>query len=441
MASKEHVNLLSQGVDGWNEWRRKHPDVRPEFSGVTFREANLVGAELNGGDFRDTRFVDTQLYGANLRAADFTSTQSPVSAHILSVRGFEEVHDYRGGADLGGTDLSCADLSGANLSEANLRRASLERATLDQASLRRTDLFRANLSGADLSYADLREATLVDATIAPSVWQHDIHFGSGSYVGTNSYGIIVSYAEFDDEGSESKITPNLMGANLRGADLRSTTLVEANLEGADLTGCHVYGISAWGLRMSGATQKDLVITAPGEPVVTVDDLEVAQFVHLMLNNGKIRNVIDTITSKAVLILGRFTAPRKEILDSLKDQLRRRGYLPIMFDFDGPASRNLTETVSTLAHLARFIVADISDAKSIPQELMRIVPSLPSVPVQPLIQSSHTEYGMFKDFRDYPWVLQPYVYDDPSQLLASLEQQIIRPAAEKADEIRARRATS
>ena len=32
-------------------------------------------------------------------------------------------------------------------------------------------------------------------------------------------------------------------------------------------------------------------------MVTVDDLEVAQFVYLMLNNRKIRNVIDTIGKK------------------------------------------------------------------------------------------------------------------------------------------------
>ena len=43
-----------------------------------------------------------------------------------------------------------------------------------------------------------------------------------------------------------------------------------------------------------------------EPKVTVDNIEVAQFIYLLLHNGKIRDVIDTVTSKAVLILGRFT---------------------------------------------------------------------------------------------------------------------------------------
>src|SRR5215207_2029801 len=34
----------------------------------------------------------------------------------------------------------------------------------------------------------------------------------------------------------------------------------------------------------------------GEPEITVDNIEVAQFVYLLLHNEKIRDVIDTITS-------------------------------------------------------------------------------------------------------------------------------------------------
>jgi len=70
-------------------------------------------------------------------------------------------------------------------------------------------------------------------------------------------------------------------------------------------------------------------------------LEVAQFVYLLLNNQRIRHVIDTITSKIVLILGRFTHERKAVLDALRDELWKPDYLPILFDFDKPASRDLT----------------------------------------------------------------------------------------------------
>ena len=109
----------------------------------------------------------------------------------------------------------------------------------------------------------------------------------------------------------------------------------------------------------------MVITRPYEQVITVDNLDMAQFIYLLLHNEKIREVIDTITSKAVLILGRFTPARKIVLDAMQEELRRRNYLPILFDFEKPASRDLTETISTLAHMARFIIDDLTEAKSIP----------------------------------------------------------------------------
>ena len=80
-------------------------------------------------------------------------------------------------------------------------------------------------------------------------------------------------------------------------------------------------------------------------------MRVAQFVYLLLHNEKIRDVIDTITSKAVLILDCFTDERKAVLDALREELRKRNYLPILFDFNVPATRDITETVSLLARMA------------------------------------------------------------------------------------------
>jgi hypothetical protein len=206
-------------------------------------------------------------------------------------------------------------------------------------------------------------------------------------------------------------------------------LLHTDLRHANLSGCRVYGVSAWDVELDGADQRGLVITPPNEPAITVDDLEVAQFLYLLLKNRQIRKVVDTVTAKAVLILGRFTAERKRALDAMRDAFRAHDLLPIVFDFQGPDSRDLTETVRTLAHLSRFIVADLTDARSVIQELTTIVPQLPSVPVLPVIHDSDDPWAMFAGLRRYPWVLDPYRYNSEDALIAAIPYYVIARADE------------
>lgn len=153
----------------------------------------------------------------------------------------------------------------------------------------------------------------------------------------------------------------------------------------------------------------MIITKEGNPEITVDNIELAQFLYLMINNRNLRSIINTITSKVVLILGNFSPERKKILDNIRNQLRNYNLIPVMFDFDGPQSRNLTETVITLASMSKFIIADISLPRSIPHELATLVKEFPSVAVYPIIQGNETEYGMFQDLAIYPWVKEVIRY--------------------------------
>jgi hypothetical protein len=176
-----------------------------------------------------------------------------------------------------------------------------------------------------------------------------------------------------------------------------------------------------------ANQQNLLITPESQPEITVDNIEVAQFVYLLLHNEKVRDVIDTITSKVVLILGRFTQERKPVLEALREELRQRKYVPILFDFEKPRSRDTDETITLLARMARFVVADITDAKSVLQELRAIVPDLPSVPVQPIILAQQEEPGMFDFYRNRPSFLNIHCYTGQKQLIADLGEKVIRPA--------------
>ena len=314
-------------------------------------------------------------------------------------------------------DLCKANLVGANLSEVDLKSAILEEANLSGANLAKASLYGADLWSADLSGANLIGAILIDAIL----------------IDANFDGADLTEA---DLGESELFQANLNDADLTAADLSLASLVETTITGARLTGCRIYGISAWGLMMNDETeQKDLIITPEEHPIVTVDDIEIAQFIYLLLHSNKMRQVIDTLTAKTVLILGRFTPKRKAILDSIREELRKHDYVPLMFDFKEPLNRDFRETISILARISRFVIVDITNAKSIPAELELIVPFLPSVPIMPLALGSSKGYALFDSLRRYPWVIEPYRYGSQEELIGSLVNRVIAPAEAKVKELK------
>jgi hypothetical protein len=311
--------------------------------------------------------------------------------------------------NLSGVNLRGAFLDGAVLVEADLSGAVLEGASLTGCVLTGARLTRAMAADVDMTAATLGWADISDADLQRGVFRR-----------ANLSGVVAQRT------------------NLRQADFFFANLVEADLTGADLTGCNVYGISAWDVELRRAVQRGLVITKANDPAITVDDLQVAQFLYLLIRNEHIRSAIDTLTTKLVLILGRFTPRRKRILRAVGAQLRARHYVPVLFDFDRPASRDFTETVVTLAHLARFIVADLTDPASLPKELEAIVPDL-AIPVVPLIESGKRPFAMFPDYWKYDWVLPVQPYDSVTDLRARFDDCIVTPAERKARQLSRRRA--
>jgi len=330
------------------------------------------------------------------------------------------------GMDLSGVDLSkamlgIADLRGTNLTKSILQSAEVGSARLDEAILTDANLRFANFGNAKLPYAHLDGATLSAAVLFMADLKHA------------------------DLTAATMIDANLTWADLRHSVLRYTVLegailVGAKLEDADLRDAKVYGVSAWNLKTNEGTRQDnLVITPVDEPEITVDDLEVAQFVYLLLKNEKIRNVIDTIGKKGVLILGRFIKERKELLDAIRVRLRELGFVPMMFDFEKPTQRDFTETIKTLAGLSRFIIADITNPRSSPLELQATMPDY-MIPFVPIMQEDEKPFAMFGDLQNkYGWALDLLTYDSTANLIAVLEAAVVKPALEKGQVLLAKKA--
>jgi hypothetical protein len=233
---------------------------------------------------------------------------------------------------------------------------------------------------------------------------------------------------------------NLSDATLRGADLTSAILIETNLERAVLDGCHVYGVSAWNLKLDGASQKSLVVSKKNEALFTVDNIEVAQFIYLLLDNERLRDVISTVGQKAVLILGRFSPEeRKDVLDGIAEKLRQLGFLPILFDFERSQERDFTETIRILAGLSLFVIADITNPRSSPLELQATVPDY-RIPFVTILQAGEPPFAMFRDLTAYDWVLQPILtYGSQQAIVDGLEDTIVSRALRKHVELVNRKA--
>ena len=156
-ADKTHLRILKKGAKTWNQWREKHPEIKPNLRGVDLSEINYIDlsqynlasadlANIKGfaTNFYQTNLVNANLSGANLRNANFYQA------------------DMRA-CNLSGANILSSHLIQASLDEANLSNAVLTDSKLSQASLIKANLSNTNLTGADLSDANLRQATVEGA--------------------------------------------------------------------------------------------------------------------------------------------------------------------------------------------------------------------------------------------------------------------------------------
>ena len=316
-------------------------------------------------------------------------TQRDLDFHDMDLRNC----DFSG-LILAGSEFVNANLKGARFRRCDLHYANFAKADLDETDFRRAGLFHARFCGAKMRNADLTEANL-------------------------------------DKTDFSNV--NLSGATLVGARLLST-----KMNGANLSGCHIYGLSAWDIQGKPRNQKGLVVSPEGHAIITVPCMEMAQAIHLLGNDKRITDIIETFSSKVVLILGNFSTKRKKTLDALRTALSERDLTPIEFDFKAPSSRDLIESVSTMAHLAKFVITDLTEPKVVLQELQSIVPLLPSLPIQPIIRKGHRIPETFEHYSGRENVMKPFWYESIDHLLKALDKEIIAKVERRAKKIAPKR---
>nr|WP_279287034.1 pentapeptide repeat-containing protein [Heliobacterium chlorum] len=326
-------------------------------------------------------------------------------------------------------------MEGAILDNAVLNNSILQKVSLKNAKLINTQFIRANLQGVNLLNAKIKGSIFIDANLQNATLSaSNIYSSDLSNVNLRQSCLEKAKLKNVSFSNSNLSESNFESAEVEKTDLSYAQLIDVNFKDANILDCTVFGIAPWGVNMEGTIQSGLVITKKLEPAITVDNIEIAPFIYALLHNKQVRHAIDTITDKVVLILGRFTPERKKILDAIRSKLKEHDYIPVIFDFEKPHNRDLLETVMTLAHLSRFIIADITEPSSVIQELQSLASSNLNIPVKPLLQEGYTPWSMFEVLLRKNWMLDVCYYEDLPQLMMSLDSKVIQPLEEKRCEL-------
>lgn len=453
------LEIFYRGTETWNRWMYDFPgcmpdlrraDVRklpldwggrPDLASANLRNANLSGVDFHGATLSGADLSDAELQGAILESANLEMARGSnakfrdaqlSSATLLNVslpgaefRAASLRHAHFGSARLPLSNFTDADLTHATFWDADLTKSNLTRANLYKADLTRAKMSEALLTGTRLDRAVLRHADLTKATLDESDLSGADLTGSdlrnATLRGARLRGANLTNADLHDA--------DLRGADLCEVNLSGATLVRTRLAGTLLTGARVYGASVWDVETDDTTQQTkLIVTADDESALLIDDVEVAQFIYLLLNRKRIQRVIDTVARKGVLLLGRFGDGGLALLEAIAAWLRRPengGYVPLLFDFPRPESKTYTDTVRILAGLARFVVVELS-GPSVPQEITAIVDQF-EIPFLPIINENRKEWSMFRDFLVKQHVLDPIRFADQDRLLRTFAETVIEPA--------------
>lgn len=146
MANPEHLKILEQGVESWNDWRNLSPMTIPDLSQTeihkTAQKINLTGADLTG-----TKFVECGLQKADFHRAKLSASE------FFKVR-------------LDKTNFRSADLSNASFNRSRLIDANLTHTNMTWATFKKTALDNADFDGAGLINADFSDAVFRNTNLS-----------------------------------------------------------------------------------------------------------------------------------------------------------------------------------------------------------------------------------------------------------------------------------
>lgn len=360
-----------------------------DLTGVAFEpglEASGSYTRLHKADLRSVVMSSATFHQMNFRKTIWKD--AVVSDSVFTACNFQQAFltpEWTNGTKFSDCRFASATLAGnfdgATFEDSALDGHHLGHCSFRGAVFRRCALREADLEGVDLEGAEFQECDLTDASFTAAA---------------------------------------LRGARFQRCVLHGASWSEADIEGVSVERSAIYGMSLWGTRGAPAAARALTVTKPDEETsLEIDGLHIAVFVLSLLEGNGVRELVDGLSSTLVLVLGRFDGANKQVLDAIRRRLRDLGYSAIVFDSAAPRQRDTSETVSILAKLSHFVIADLTTPRSAPYEL-QLFASDSGTPLQ-IVTRGEPPFSMAHDLEKYSWVLPSREFADATALLAALPE--------------------
>src|ERR1044072_7742003 len=193
MANPEHLDILKQGVEVWNEWRKTSSKIKADLSASDFHDAKLLGANLKYSDFSKanfekanidktmigrTSFSEANLYKVNCRHAKLRivdlSQANLQKSNLLGTRVF-------------GTNMMEAQLNGATLVSTHFRKVSMQGSIFCETKLIKTVFDNCNLKNANLTVANIGRTTFIDCDLSKTIGLETLTHTHPSDISINTF--------------------------------------------------------------------------------------------------------------------------------------------------------------------------------------------------------------------------------------------------------------
>jgi uncharacterized protein YjbI with pentapeptide repeats len=287
MANSEHLKLLKENIDAWNDWRKNNPELQPDLEDADLRGSNLCRANLRGALLCRSNLQNANLCQANLEVeVTYTEYYNPHNYHTTRSVKTTRFTDLCN-ANLRNANLSRAKLKGSLLVGADLRGANLDGAKLQSyichEYMTEEDAFWLTALSTDLSFSNLSDLDLTKAILSSSEhWCSDDRLSKSNFPnfrganldGSNLKNVNLSNADF----SEAKLCrTNFSRANLSEADLTKANLQESNLTESNLSQANLQktDLSKAQLSRANLSQAKLQESNLQESILTGADLSQA----------------------------------------------------------------------------------------------------------------------------------------------------------------------